>query len=136
MASITRSRTLSDVLTERGLARNKLDIQCPASVCSSIAMKLDNWQLLAPFLGVAEEDCSEIKEDNRNFAVQRSKLLTTWRRQYGHKATFLKLAEGLEKIKRLDLIEYLCELFMEEQVELPAIGSKGDITLPFLHSLT
>ena len=103
---------LCDVLTEHGLTRDELNIPCPAKACNSIAMKLDRWELLASFLGLAEEDCTAIREDyNTNYATQRSVSLTKWRRQLGSKASYLMLAEGLEKIGCLDLVEKLCVLY-------------------------
>ena len=108
------SRVELDVLTEHGLTRNELNIPCPAKVCNTIAMKLDRWELLASFLGLAEEDCTAIREDyNTNYAKQRSVSLNTWKQQFGSKATYLMLAEGLEKIKRLDLVGELCVLYKD-----------------------
>ena len=108
---------LCDILTEHGLTGDELNIPCPAKTCNSIAMKLDRWELLASTLGLAEEDCTAIREDyNTNYAVQRSVSLNTWRRQLGSRATYLMLAEGLEKIKRLDLVGELCVLYKDNNV--------------------
>ena len=121
---------LCDVLTEHGLTRNELNIPCPAKVCNSIAMKLDRWELLASSLGLAEEDCTAIREDhNTNYAVQRSESLNTWRRQFGSKATYLMLAEGLEKIKCLNLVGELCVFYKDtvasQDKTALTIGPKG-----------
>ena len=124
---------LSDVLTEHGLTRDELNIPCPAEACSSIAMNLDRWELLASFLGLAEEDCTAIREDYKtNYALQRSVSLNTWRRQLGSKATYLMLAEGLEKIKHMDLVGELCVLNKDtvasqttDNMKALTIGPKG-----------
>ena len=124
---------LCDVLTEHGLTRDELNIPCHAEACNSIAMKLDRWELLASTLGLVEEDCTAIREDyNTNYAVQRSVSLNTWRRQLGSRATYLMLAEGLEKIKRLDLVGELCVLYKDtvdsqesDNIKILRIGSKG-----------
>ena len=124
---------LCDVLTGHGLTRDELNIPCHAEACNSIAMKLDRWELLASFLGLAEEDCTAIREDyNTSYAVQRSVSLTRWRRQLGSKATYLMLAEGLEKIGRMDLIGKLCVLYKDtvasqvsDNMKALTIGPKG-----------
>ena len=105
---------LCDVLTEYGLTRDELNTPCPADACNLIAMKLDRWELLASTLGLAEEDCTAIREDYKtNYALQRSVSLNTWKKQVGSKATYLMLAEGLEKIKRFDLVGELCVFYKD-----------------------
>ena len=123
---------LCDILTEHGLIRNELNIPCPAEACNSIAMKLDRWELLGSFLGLTEEDHTAIREDYKgNYAIQRSVSLNTWRRQFGSKATYLMLAEGLEKIKRFNLVGELCVLYKDSIASNMTIGSmrpKGSYT--------
>ena len=110
---------LCDVLTEHGSTRDELNIPCPADACNLIASKLDRWELLASFLGLAEEDCTAIREDYKtNYGLQRSISLTRWRKQLGSKATYLMLAEGLEKIKRFDLVGELCVLYKDTATQV------------------
>ena len=102
---------LDDELKEHGLTRGQLNIPCSLEVSRALAMKIDDWKLLAPFIGLSEQDTAAIQEDNRSHKVQSLASLTTWWRKFGSKATYLMLAEGLEKIERLDLVRELCVLF-------------------------
>ena len=102
---------LCDVLTDNELTRDKLNIPCPAKACKSIAMKLDKWE---PLACIHDLDCTVIRENHKgDYASQRLMSLTKWKEQLGSKATYLMLAEGLENIGRLDLVEYLCVLYKD-----------------------
>ena len=101
---------LEDELKEHGLTRNQLKTRCSLEVSRALAMKIDDWKLLAPFIGLSEQDIAAIQDDNRSYETRSIASLTKWKRQFGSKATYLMLAEGLEKIGRLDLVGELCVL--------------------------
>ncbi len=77
---------------------------------SELAMKLERWELLLPHIGLDECDRIAIKNDYSSYEEQRIALLSKWKRLFGSRATYLKLAEGLEKIGHFDLVEKLCSL--------------------------
>ena len=101
---------LDDELEEHGLTRNQLNTPCSPEVSRALAMKIDDWKLLAPFIELSAQDIAAIQEDNRSYKTQSLDSLAGWRRKFGSKATYLMLAEGLEKIGRLDLVGELCVL--------------------------
>ena len=73
-------------------------------------MKLDRWELLANNIGLSQGECTVIRENHsRDYELQRSAMLSKWKTKYASEATYLKLALGLEKIQRLDLVEDLCK---------------------------
>ena len=97
-------------LKEHGLTRNQLNTPCSPEVSRALAMKIDDWKLLVSFIGLSEQDIAAIQEGNRSYETQSLASLIRWRRQFGSKATYLMLAEGLEKIGCLDLAGELCVL--------------------------
>ncbi len=101
---------LDSVLLLKELTREQLATPCPTDQCNELAMKLDRWELLAPFIGLSEGDCTAIKENNSSYELQRLAMISKWKKMYGSEATYLKLALGLEKIQQFDLIEDLCRL--------------------------
>ena len=123
--------SLDDVLTRYRLTIDQLDIPCSKDACQSIAKKLSQWESLASYIGLSDdEDCTPIKKNYRDdFELQRVKCLTKWRKKLGNKATYLLLAEGLEKVDRLDLVGELCELFCkEQQKDTPTRGTEIVLT--------
>lgn len=114
---------LDDVLKEHGLTRDQLDSPCSPEVSKALALKLDNWKLLASFVGLNERDCVVIEENNRDYETQSVALMSRWRKQLGNKATYLMLAKGLEKIKQLSLVGELCVLYLEYVMKSQDEGS-------------
>ena len=110
LAMACRVVKLDDELKEHGLTRDQLNTPCSTEVSRALAMKIDDWKLLVSFIGLSEQDIAAIQEGNRSYETQSLASLTRWRRQLGSKATYLMLAEGLEKIGRLDLVGELCVL--------------------------
>ncbi len=99
---------LDSILIKKRLTRHQLAIPCPTDLCNELAMKLDSWELLAPFIGLSEGDCIAIQKNNSIYELQRLAMIRKWENMNGSGATYLKLALGLENIQRFDLVEYLC----------------------------
>ncbi len=66
---------------------------------------------------MGECDRIAIEKDNSSYEEQRIAVLRKWRRLYGSRATYLKLAEGLEKIDHLNLVEELCKIYKRKPTE-------------------
>ena len=116
---------LDDVLKEHGLTRDQLNTRCSSEVSIALSMKLERWEMLAHCIGLSEKDCAAIKEDNRSYEAQCHATLSRWRKQLGRKATYLMLAEGLEKLKRRDLVEELCILYSAAAASNTKVKSQG-----------
>ena len=111
--------TLSEVLKDHGLTENDLNKPCSHNVRRSIAMKLDNWEFLAHFLGLSEGDRADIK-DKKGYQLQCLECLERWHKNCGSKATYLELVKCLLEIKHRDLAEELCKLYKND------IATKSD----------
>ncbi len=119
------TNTVDSILIKKGLPRHQHTIPCPTDQCNELAMKLDRWELLAPFIGLSEGDCTAIKKNNSSYELQRLAMIRKWQKMYGSEATYLKLALGLEKIQRIDLVEYLCTLIMRVCHDSGPVKRKG-----------
>ncbi len=109
---------LDDTLKYHELSREELDVPCSVDHCRELAMKIERWELLLPHIGLDECYRIAIKEDHSSsYEEQRITSLSKWKGLYGRTATYLKLAEGLKKIGRLDLIDELCKIYKSKPAE-------------------
>ena len=116
---------LDDVLKEYGLTRDQLNTRCFPDVSKALAVKLDEWELLAPFIELSEQDCASIKEDISDYEAQSLACLTLWQQKLGNRATYLMLAESLEKIERLDLVRELYAFYKDTFATSNADNTRG-----------
>ena len=96
---------LNDLLARFGFQRRDLVKPCSEEHGNRIALKVSDWETLAPFIGLEHQDVEDIKDEYRKSRSRRLALLRKWRQRYGRDATYLKLVEGLQEIGRRDLIE-------------------------------
>ena len=62
-----------------------------------IASQLNEWKLLAPYLGISEVKIEEIEIENKGIYEQKYQLLLEWQEQSGsQKATYHSLVEALK----------------------------------------
>ena len=95
------------------MAPEKLDQPCRDDHLSEIALTLTDWQLVASFLGLTDAEEEEIKEDSQPARRRKVAMLRRWKKKYGEKATYRKLAQVFWRLKRQDLVEELCKLLNE-----------------------
>lgn len=93
--------------------REQLDIPSSFQGLSELAEILDEWEDLAPVIGLSKIDISTIQHNHR--ISQCSASLKKWGEIQGIEATFLSLAHGLEKRRKMDVVEKLCQIFMTRQ---------------------
>ena len=68
----------------------------------------------APSTGLSEQDITAIQQDYKgDYRAQCSAALAKWRHKFGLRATFLMLAQGLERTKDLEGVEKLCKTFKQ-----------------------
>ena len=58
---------------------------------------------------------SHIKDEYRNPLDRRLAMMRRWHELCGKEATYLRLVEGLKKIQRKDLIEFILQLYKCKQ---------------------
>ena len=101
--------SLADTLEKHHLTQLELNIPMSFELCTEFADKLTEWEPLAPRLDLDHAEIATIKHDNpQNLRSQCSACLTKWQNKFGSQATFLKLAQAL---KSIDRVEKLIEIF-------------------------
>ena len=104
--------SLKDILKD--VPPEKLDQPCRDDHLSEIALSITDWQSIAPFLGLTEAEIEEIDGDRAKTRTQKIVMLWKWRKKFGRKATYRKLAKVFFKLERVDLVEEVCELLQTE----------------------
>ena len=90
---------------------------------------MDRWELLAPYIGLGERDCTDIKKDNTVYQEQRLASLSRWRSKFGSRATVIALGEALYKIHRSDLVMELCKIHCRQMAEREKADSSYQLTV-------
>ena len=104
--------SLEDLLKD--IPHEKLNQPCRDDHLSEIALSITDWQSIAPFLGLTEADEVIIRHDYPESMTRKIGMLRTWKKRFGSKATYRKLAKVFFKLKRADLVEEVCELLQTE----------------------
>ena len=109
VSSEAQSRSLDDILSERGLKREDMDKECSQEIRYDIAMKITEWKMAGHCLSIPSQTLHDIKIENETENERRIVLLQTWHKHEGRKATYYRLLEALHQLKRRDLVEDLCD---------------------------
>ena len=76
-----------------------------------IALHLDNWEDLAPYIGISDEEQRKLSELYRDhYRIQKQKALRAWRRNLGDKATLKSLIDILCREAKAEVAERLKEV--------------------------
>ena len=111
LSDLIRMVSLEDALLKYDLTPQQLDVPISFNNCVEFSEKLTEWEPLAPRLDLKKVDIAAIKHDHKNLRPQCSACLTKWQEKFGSQATFLKLAQALKKVEKMDCVEMLCEIF-------------------------
>lgn len=117
--------TLDSILASRSLRRSDLNRKCSSEHLHAIALKLTSWKTLCPFIGLSREDEEDIEEENRKNMDRKVAMLRRWSEKFCDEATYLKLAEGFESLKRRDWILELLKLLAQPQSSGAAVSSSS-----------
>ena len=105
------NQSLEEVLPYN-LKREHLNIPCLFEQQRQLADQLTSWEDLASVIGLNQADISAINKDHPNdFRSKCSAALNRWEDIKGKGATYLNLAEGLLKLRKVSCVEKLCEIF-------------------------
>ena len=116
--------SLEDLLKDIPL--QKLNQPCRDDHLSKIALSLTDWQSVAPFLGLTEADEEEIRRDYSNTKTQKIAMLRKWKKRYGRKAKYRKLATVFWDLEQTDLVENVCKLLQTKSSSSSSDDSEGD----------
>ena len=112
------SQSLEEVLQRCNIKREHLNIPCLLEQRCQLADQLTSWEDLASFIGLHQTDISAINKDHPNdFRSKCSAALNRWEDIKGKGATYLNLAEGLLKLRKVSCVEKLCEIFQKYSPE-------------------
>ena len=93
----------------------KLNQPCADEHLLKIALSIDDWRSIAPFLGLENTSVKSIVCENpESLRAQTTAMLRKWSEQCGRKATYRKLAKVFWKLQRSDLVAKLAELLTSE----------------------
>ena len=110
--------TLDTILESRSLTRDDLDHKCSDERhMNKLALEIHTWKAVAALLGLSKQDKENIEADNRTNADRKIAMLRRWSERYGDGATYLKLAETFEALKRRDLIVVLIEFACDNEAD-------------------
>ena len=110
-----RLPALEEILSRHGLEKKDLERRYLARARPKIADLLDDWKMVGLSLGFSWQKLSDIEVENHKEERRRVALLDTWEQRERRAATYRKLAEALYSLKRLDLVERLCEIMKSDR---------------------
>lgn len=115
---------LKEVLFRNGIQEvDRINRTCPPEVLHEIAVRLDDWEMVGHCLGFQREKIRNIRLENDTQDLRKVALLDAWSRKEGRGATYLKLAQVLHRRQRSDLVDVLCEKYLEPSKDV-SIGDR------------
>lgn len=110
------SLSIYHVLARKGLRREDLNWPAKKDHSDRIAVKLGtDWKDCAIELGLSEEEVEAIIKEHKWSRNRRVAMIQRWGAAHGTDATYMRLAHALSRIGREDLVEYLVDLFIQDQ---------------------
>ena len=106
--------TLDELLKEVGVTPSQLDVTCTREHLQDIALFLESWRTVAPYLGLSETEVEEVERDGTEEKVKRQKILGSWYAKFAFKAKYRVLIEALLKIGRADQAMKVCRVLVSQ----------------------
>ena len=107
--------TLNELLREVGVTPAQLDETCTSEHLLSIAVFLESWKEVAPYLGLLNDDIVATEMNSHSEQEKKQKILRLWSAKFAFKAKYRTLIEGLLEIGRADQAQKICRLLVPEQ---------------------
>jgi len=106
--------TLDELLEEVGVSPGQLDKACTSEHLRDIALFLDSWRTVAPFLELSKVQVEQVERDGTEENEKRLKFLESWKGNFAFKAKYIVLVKALLKISRADQAEQVCRLLVQQ----------------------
>jgi len=104
---------------------------CTTQFFATFASQLNEWKLLAPYLGISEVKIEEIEIENKGIYEQKYQLLLEWQEQSGsQKATYHNLVEALKRYER-DWHEHIALLVCAEHLRRSYLHRQQPLVTPW-----
>ena len=104
---------LEDIISQYGLAKEKLHEECSQTVRLKIASKLEDWKMVGRYLNIPSEMLKAIERDNDTEDQRRVAMLDTWHKSEGELASYSRLADALYQHGRRDLVSAIVQSHTE-----------------------
>ncbi len=115
---------LGAYLERSGVLLEQLSCSCTDEHLATIAEAIDDWEPLAPHLGVLKPQQTAIKRDYPGQTVkQKQELLWQWKTQSGIEATYLNLSKVFRRQQKLNLVDKVCDCVRASLPQLPVSSS-------------
>ena len=118
---------LEDVVLHCGIQASSLDKEVISAYFFEISQYLSEWKLIAPKVGLTDDEVAAIEEDNSKAERKRISFLKLWKQKFAMKATYRVLIESLLGIKRVEDARGVCQVLRGEQVYLIFDGLSQNI---------
>ena len=80
-----------------------------------IAREMVSWEKYAPYCGLSQAEEWEIKENCRQYGVQKRRMLQRWKERSGNDATYRNLAEIFERVEDQTLADFVLKLAQDQR---------------------
>ena len=107
--------TLNELLEEVGVSPAQLDKACTSEHLQDIALFLESWRTVAPYLGLSSVEVEEVERDGTEEKDKRQKILKVWKAKFAFKAKYKVLINTLLKIGRADQAEQVCRVLVPQR---------------------
>ena len=100
---------------EQAVVQCKLDRICENINLAKIAEEMVSWEKYAPYCGLSLAEEMEIKENCRQYGVQKRRMLQRWKARSGKDATYRNLAEIFERVEDQTLANFVLKLAQDQR---------------------
>ena len=107
--------TLDELLVKVGVNPALLDETCTSEHLRDIALSLESWREVAPYLGLSSADVVTTERNAHSEQERRQKILEMWKSKFTFKATYRVLIEVLLKMGRAEQAQQICCLLVSQQ---------------------
>ena len=119
MEIVVSEIVLEDVVLHCGIQASSLDKEVTSAYFFDISRYLSEWKLIAPKVGLTDDEVAAIEEDNSKAERKRISFLEKWKQKFAMKATYRVLIESLLGIKRVEDARGVCQVLKGEQHDRP-----------------
>ena len=81
------------------VCKESADRVCENIDLAKLAEKMVSWEKYAPYCGLSDAEEMEIKENSRQYGVQKRQMLQRWKKKLGDDATYRNLAVIFERVE-------------------------------------
>ena len=127
--------TLDELLEEVDVSPAQLDKACTSEHLRDIALFLDSWRTVAPYLELSKVQVEQVERDGTEENEKRLKFLESWKGNFAFKAKYIVLVKALLKISRADQAEQVCRVLVQQPEKgIPCLWGGGGSTHVFCYA--